>query len=459
MKIVERQSSRLNLLRWPVIGWFFNHTPTMQVMRVIVLAMLVSAIYFGLVYPTEETNPYTGAIFWSLFWPFFLIVSMATLGPIFCGICPHSFIGKYLNRMGPKKPIPGWLKNRWIGFGLLLTAYWVPIYAFPDLLKTPWITALFFLVLTIFAWTSFYLFRNMAYCSNLCPIGSVTSAFGKVGFAKLTTDQDHCSSCRSFDCMKACQWNLKPYLFEPKNSIGDCTLCMDCSKACNAVEFKLTKPSIQLWQPSKAKEPMNVWVYVWLLAVISITMRFHHSLGHSSIKEQLPWVQAGTWMDQLWPVPLLDWVGAIALGMAVAITFAIFYASFAFSAKLTNKPFKEYAQSVGQMLAPLMLIGGLSHVGSFFFLHYASDLANAWYWLTGSVNQMQPLASFRDGWVHLFNLFNYVAVIWAMFILHKRLGLLALNGPKRFAMFMISGSMIWFYLYLIILRAMIPSGH
>ncbi|MEA2080666.1 MAG: 4Fe-4S binding protein, partial [Pseudomonadota bacterium] len=42
--------------------------------------------------------------------PFFLILSMATLGTVFCGICPHSFVGKYLNRIGPKKPLPAWLK-------------------------------------------------------------------------------------------------------------------------------------------------------------------------------------------------------------------------------------------------------------------------------------------------------------------------------------------------------------
>jgi len=456
---VDRARSKLDLLGWPIIGQFFNNSKWMMVVRLIALTMMVTATYFGFVYPTEEVNPYTGAIFWSLFWPFFLIVSMATLGTVFCGICPHSFIGKYLNRMGPKKPMPAWLKNRWIGFGLLLVAYWIPIYVFPDVLKTPWISALFFLMLTVVAWVMFYLYRNMAYCSSVCPIGSVTSAFSKVGFAKLSTDQDHCGSCRSFDCTKACEWNLRPYFFEKKNSMSDCTLCMDCSQACNAVEFKLTKPSVMLTKEIKNKEPMNVWVYVWLLAVISITMRYHHSLGHSSIKEQLPWVQAGNWMESILPLPVLDWVGVAALTMAIISTFSIVWLSFSVSAKIAKIPFNDFFQSVGQVMAPLMLIGALSHIGSFFFIHYASDIMNAWYWLIGSAMVMEPIASFRDGWVHLFGLFNYVAVIWALVVLHKRVGLLGLTGRTRFTVWLLSAGIVWFYLFLVIFRAMIPSGH
>lgn len=459
MKTVEKTRNKLDILGWPIVGWFFTNSKLMLSVRLLVLAMLGSAIYFGLVYPTEEVNPYTGALFWSLFWPFFLILTMATLGTVFCGICPHSFVGKHLNRMGPKKALPAWLKNRWIGFGLLLVAYWLPLYIFPDVLKTPWVSALFFLVLTLVAWTMFYLYRNMAYCSSICPIGSVTSAFSKVGFAKLSTDQTHCKTCRTFECTKACEWNLRPYFFEKKNSMGDCTLCMDCAQACNSVELNLTKPSIQLTKPSSAKEPMNVWVYVWLLAVISITMRFHHSLGHSSIKEQLPWVQAGNWMESILPIPLLDWVGVMALSMALISTFAIVWGTFALSARVLNVPTTQFFQSAGQMMAPLMLIGAFSHIGSFFFIHYASDLMNAWYWLIGSAVVAQPLASFRDGWVHLFGLFNYVAVIWALIVLHKRLGLMQLSGFKRLSIWFVSAGIVWFYLFLVVFRATIPHGH
>ena len=459
MKQVERTRSKLDLLGWPIIGQFFSNSKLMMAVRLIALLMLATAVYFGLVYPTEEENPYTGAIFWSLFWPFFLIVSMATLGTIFCGICPHSFIGKYLNKMGPKKPLPAALKNRWIGFGLLLVAYWVPIYVFPDVLKTPWVSALFFLILTIVAFTMFYLYRNMAYCSSVCPIGSVTSAFSKVGFAQLTTDQDHCGTCRDYDCTKACEWNLRPYFFEKKNSMGDCTLCMDCSQACNAVEFKLTKPSATLTKEIKNKEPMNVWVYVWLFAVITVTMRYHHSLGHSSIKEQLPWVQMGNWLESMMPIPVLDWVGLVALVMAIASTFIIVKVSFSAAAKIADISYEKTFQTLGHVMAPLMLIGALSHIGTFFFVHYAQDLMQAWHWLIGSGVIVEPIATFRDGWVHIFSLFNYVAVIWALIVLHKRVGLLALAGKQRFMVWFVSAGIVWFYLFLVIFRATIPNGH
>ncbi|MDG6774733.1 hypothetical protein QCB45_10355, partial [Thiomicrorhabdus sp. ZW0627] len=164
-------------------------------------------------------------------------------------------------------------------------------------------------------------------------------------------------------------------------------------------------------------------------------------------------------MESIWSIPFLDWVGVMALSMAVVSTFAIVWSSFALSAKWLRMPVKDYFQSVGQFMAPLMLIGALSHVGSFFFLHYASDLMNAWYWLIGSAASAKPLASFRDAWVHLFGLFNYVAVIWALFILHKRLAVLSLSGIQRVGIWFLSGSIVWFYLYLVVLRALIPHGH
>lgn len=60
-----------NLLRWPLLGAVFAHPWLLNAVRLLVLALFVSAIAFGLSYPDKASNPYTAAIFWSLFWPFF----------------------------------------------------------------------------------------------------------------------------------------------------------------------------------------------------------------------------------------------------------------------------------------------------------------------------------------------------------------------------------------------------
>lgn len=56
----------------------------------------------------------------------------------------------------------------------------------------------------------------MAYCKYICPIGTVTKVFSKVGFTKLETYKSECQSCRTFDCAKACSYDLKPFTFEKR---------------------------------------------------------------------------------------------------------------------------------------------------------------------------------------------------------------------------------------------------
>lgn len=457
MKVVEREKQQKNILAWPLVGLLFNHAGVMWLMRFSVLALLLMAIYFGFVYPDAKQNPFTLAIFWSLFWPFFIVFSMATLGPVFCGICPHSFVGKYLNRIGLNKPLPTWLKKRWIGLALLIGVYWFVLYSIPGFYRSPWNVALFFLLLTVFAWVMFYRYRNMSYCNYLCPIGSLTSAFGKVGFAKLTTDQAHCTGCRTHECVKACEWNLKPYLFEQKGTMGDCRLCMDCSQACNAVDFQLTRPSIQLYQPVKAKETINVWVYFWLFAVITVTMSFRHGIGHSVIKDGLPWNIAGQWLNAQMPIPYFDWVGFLVVVSAILLTFSIIYLSFSLAASLARVNFKTFTQTVGVMVAPIVLINLLGHVLGAFFTSYASNAVNAGFWLIGMDATMSPLAP-RGGWASVFSLLTYVSVLWALFVLWKRLALLGVSGWRALGVGFISASAVWFFVVLVSLRDFLPRA-
>ena len=454
-----------NLLNWPLIGPLLRRRALLEGLRAAVLLLFLSAIAFGFIYPKAEENPYTTALFWSLFWPFFLITTMVTLGPVFCMICPHSFIGRWLNRSGPQKLMPNWLRNRWWGLGLLVVSYWVPLYLWPGLLKNPLVTASYFLALTLLAWFMFYRYRNMDYCRYLCPIGSVTKAFSKVGFARLETDQSRCTSCRSFDCVKACQWKLRPYLFEQKNDMQDCTTCMDCAQACSAVRWDLVPPMTQLSHSGKLDRRMTVWVFLTLLIVITMTMRLHHALGHSALKEQLPWVQIGHWLAAHLPTfGGLDWVGFSAMVTATAGTLALVFGGFWLAARFARVPFWQMFDHAGLALGPLMLIGALSHVGAFFFLHYAPDLQNAFYWLVGLPQTAEPWASFRhDPWLRAFNLFNVLAAIAALWVLVRQLKQLGLAGLRLTGATLLAGLVIWGYLALFALtlyaRSLGHGGH
>lgn len=69
-----------NLLKWPLLGQILRQPVLLNTLRWAVLVLFLSAIAFGLIYPHAEENPYTTALFWSLFWPFFLIVHHGDTG-------------------------------------------------------------------------------------------------------------------------------------------------------------------------------------------------------------------------------------------------------------------------------------------------------------------------------------------------------------------------------------------
>jgi len=445
--VTSQKRRKSDIFGWPLVGLIFKNRAVLFAVRTLTMLLFVSALYFGFAYPELSENPYTTAIFWSLFWPFFMIISIVALGPGFCGICPHGVMGRWMAKFGLQREVPSWLKKRGIGLAILILLYWLPVYLLPGALKIPLVASFLFLLLTGVAALSFYIFKEMAYCSYLCPIGAVTKTYGKIGPVRLSTYQSSCKECETFDCAAACSVGLQPYLFEKKNSMRDCTLCMDCAQSCEAVSFSIVKPMSGLTGDIKDRHNMHVWVFVALLAVITVTMSFHHALGHSPIKTELPWYKLGMWIEG--GVPLgIDWVGFNALWMASASVLVLVFGGFKLASMIVKAPLNEVAKNLAYTLAPLMVLGSLSHVGSFFFLHYASDLATSYYWLIGDETVVKPLAGFRDSWVHLFKLFGYLGAVASAVLLYVRLGRYALPLGAKLLAWVSAGAMVWFYLFL-----------
>jgi len=87
----------------PLLGFIFKNKLFIRVLQIAVLAIFIYAIAFGIIYPTKEENIFTSAVFWSLFCPLLIVVSLSTFGRVFCGISPHGFMGKTLQSLVSKK--------------------------------------------------------------------------------------------------------------------------------------------------------------------------------------------------------------------------------------------------------------------------------------------------------------------------------------------------------------------
>jgi ferredoxin-like protein FixX len=446
---IAKRSQR-DIFGIPVLSFFFKNKYMLTLYRLTTLFLLVYAIIYGILNPTKE-NIFTTAVFWSIFWPFFMVITLPTLGNVFCMVCPHGFFGKHITKFGLKLRVPRWLANPYIGLiGFNILAYWFVLYTFPGFLKSPLITAIFFLSFTILSMLFFFLFRGMAYCKYICPIGSVNTAFARTSPVWLSTYEEECKSCKKPDCALACPYELNPSKFEERKSMMHCTMCMECAHACDAVKLEFRRFGYSLYERIKNPKMIEVMVYILLVAVITFTMRFHHGLSRTALSEYMPWVIVGNYLQKTFGLPKwVDMTGLVAMLMALSLVLFLVWTSFTLIAKITGKSFREVFLTLGYAFAPLMIIGGLSHVLEFFFIEYYHNIVNGFSQAFGLGIHAEPLAKRGDHWLHIFRIFPFIAGFWSMHILWKRTEFI--GKDRRLSVFLVSSILPVVYILLSLL--------
>ncbi len=424
-----------------VWGFLFHNQTFLKVFKSIVLFFFLYAIYYGFTH-TGKDNLFTPALFWGIFWSFFMVVTLPSLGRIFCGICPHGFLGKYITRFGLQKSMPKWMQNRFIGLLILVIGWWGVYYTFPGIYRTPFGTAMMFTVMTVLAMLLYFIYKDMSYCKYICPIGTLTRAYSKLSFTWLGTYKSACSECRTFECATACPYGLKPFTFDKKNSMEDCTLCMECSSACEAVSFKITKPSFSLFGKLR-KEKAEVWAYILILASIPIAMAFHHGLGRSKIADQMIWVRTAEIFKPY--LGSVDAVGLFAYLYAMLFTILAATVGMAIAAKILNKSFKDTFYDLGYAYAPLFIFASMGHALSSFFTRGYERIVEGFAQAFGFAVDVEPLAKRGDEWLRIFDAFKWIAIIWATVILYRRLKRLDAPQTKKILAFPFAALLIFFY--------------
>ena len=345
----------------PLMRFLFKNRTFLMTLRVVVAALFFYALYFGFAHPGKE-NLFTGALFWGIFWALFMVATLPSFGRIFCGICPHGFLGKQITKFGLKKSMPKWMQNRYIGILLLVIGWWGIYYTFPSFWKSPLATAAMFSGMTLLAFVFYYIYKDMSYCKYVCPIGTLTRAYDKLSFTKLETYTESCSECRTFECATACPYNLKPFSFAKKNQADDCTLCMDCATSCEAVKFSITKPSEQLFSKFKTLNA-EVWTYILILGSIPISMSFAHGLNRTNIADAMIWNRTAEYLG------MGEYAGGFAFGYALLLTVFFSVLGLFLASKALKKDYASTFSTLGYAYAPLFILGSLGHTLGSFFTH------------------------------------------------------------------------------------------
>lgn len=421
-EIIKRKKT--DLFSYLVGTFLFKNRVFLFILRLTISFLFAYAIVLGFIYPTKEDNLFTTALFWGLFWSFFMVFSLSTLGRVFCGICPHGFIGKYVTQLGLNKEIPKWLKNPFIGLTLLLLGYWLLVFMFPRIYTIPLNTAIFFFILTLISIVFYFLYKDMAYCKYICPLGTVTRVFSKNSFTKLETYNEGCLTCKTFECAKVCSYNLKPFTFEKKNSMEDCTLCMDCAIACENVAFNLKKPASDLFKRFKVQK-FEVWTVLILTAILSFAMTFKHGLNRTTISNEFIWNKLSVFIQSFIQSSFISINDLSVLAFSIVFVVGLNILGMYIASKIMKLSYDKVFYTLSYSLVPLFIVGGLSHILEYFFLHYASNIINGFNHAFGlGMNTMQPLAKRGEPWLLIFIAFTHLAYIFAFIIMIYRLKLL-----------------------------------
>ncbi len=428
----------------PILGFLFKNQKFLMTLKIVVSALFFYAIYLGFA-DTSKNNTFTYALFWGIFWSLFMVVTLPTFGRIFCGICPHGFMGKYITKFGLKKTMPKWMQNRYIGVLLLVIGWWGVYYMFPGIYRTPFGTALLFTVMTLLAFVVYFLYKDMSYCKYICPIGTLTRAYGKLSFTWLGTYKSACDECRTFECATACPYDLKPFTFDKRNSMTDCTLCMDCSSACEAVSFKVKKPSFSLFSKFRI-EKAEVWAFVLILASIPITMTFHHGIGRSNAAGDMIWSKTAEFFKGFVHFGAIDPVGLFAFLYAMLFTILAAVIGMFIASKILKKDFNSTFYDLGYSYAPLFILGSIAHSLEMFFMRGYEQIVEGFAYGFGFTADVASLAKRGDSWLHIFGLLKWVAVAWALIILYKRMKLMDIQKLKKIIAFPFAASLILFFI-------------
>lgn len=163
------------------------------------------------------------------------VIALLAAGNLFCMACPFTLPRELGHRLGlATRSWPRWLRNKWLSAVLLVVFFWF-FEAFAVWDRPAW-TAWLIVAYFVAAFVTDMFFRGASFCKYICPIGQFNFVGSLISPLELkSASASVCSACKTHDCIAGNekQRGCELQLFVPQK-VGnlDCTLCMDCVKAC-----------------------------------------------------------------------------------------------------------------------------------------------------------------------------------------------------------------------------------
>src|SRR5688572_4727354 len=231
----------MDLFRQPVLGAVLRWPHLRITLQLALLGLAAAIVVHGLLGPQIAPRN-LATVLTSIHWRGLLVVALLAVGNLFCTACPMMLVRDAGRRvMTPRVRWPGWLRRKWLAIVLLVAVLFV--YELLDLWELPLATAWVVLGYFALALVVDLTFTGASFCKHVCPIGQFNFVASTMSPTQLQVRElSVCGGCRTSDCIKGrraeaplrvVRRGCELGLFMP-TKVGnlDCTLCLDCVRAC-----------------------------------------------------------------------------------------------------------------------------------------------------------------------------------------------------------------------------------
>jgi cytochrome c oxidase assembly factor CtaG/ferredoxin len=241
-RATARAAAPFDLLRTPVAGRLLRSRYGRLALQTISATVMAAVILDGLFGAQIAPLNLAGSLLWNVMRSINLVL-LLLVGNLFCMACPFTLPRELVRRLGiPQLRWPSWLSSKWLAAGLLLLFFWG--YEQFDLWRSPRDTAFLLIAYVLSAFLINTVFLGASFCKYICPVGQFNFLASLVAPLELgARSQQICSACETHDCVRGNETHrgceLKLYV---PNKVGnlDCTLCMDCVRACPSDNVSIT---------------------------------------------------------------------------------------------------------------------------------------------------------------------------------------------------------------------------
>ncbi len=272
------------VLSWPGIGRFLRWRHGRLAGQLLLLLVALLILYDGFTGPQIAPENTATNIVWLQFRGF-VMLALLFAGNLFCMNCPFTLPRSLARRWsfnGPRWPRV--LRNKWLAFGVLFI--YLTLYELLDLWASPWLTAWIVLFYFLLAFSLEFIFRESPFCKYVCPLGTFNFVGSTLSPLQVTVaSQNVCRTCVGKACVNGDRnengkWQMLgcgTELFPPQMSSNlDCTLCLDCARACPHDNVSLTARPIlhELRQPRAWPYRWDLSLLVWLFTFAALSNAF-----------------------------------------------------------------------------------------------------------------------------------------------------------------------------------------